>query len=52
MKSGDIKPKKNVVIEKDNDIYTEKGTEDLIEDDEISAEEGAFMRGYLEADKD
>ncbi len=32
--------------EKEDDIYTEEGTDLLIEDDEISPEEAAFMEGY------
>ena len=32
----------------DSDIYSEKGVENLEEDDEISLEEGGFMKGYLE----
>jgi len=34
----------------DDDIYSDEFRELLIEDDEISAEEEAFMRGYREAD--
>jgi len=30
----------------DNSIYDEEGREDLVEDDEMSAEEEGFMRGY------
>tara|TARA_Y100000034_G_scaffold69432_1_gene83828 strand:+ start:1437 stop:1574 length:138 start_codon:yes stop_codon:yes gene_type:complete len=32
--------------EKEEDIYSEDGTDDLVENDEISAEEAAFMEGY------
>ena len=32
----------------ENDIYSEKGVDDLEEDDEISLEESGFMKGYLE----
>lgn len=32
----------------DNDIYTEEGMEELVEDDEIDAFEAAFMRGYMD----
>ncbi len=31
-------------------IYNEEGREDLVADDEMSAEEEGFMRGYDEAD--
>ncbi|MBW2988879.1 hypothetical protein KY358_01025 [Candidatus Woesearchaeota archaeon] len=40
-------------IEEDLDessIYDEDGREDLVADDEMSAEEEGFMRGYDEAD--
>ena len=33
----------------DQDIYSEDGREELIEDDEIESFEEAFMRGYEEA---
>ncbi|MFC1801238.1 hypothetical protein ACFLZB_02150 [Nanoarchaeota archaeon] len=33
----------------DIDIYSDRARELLIEDDEISVEEEAFMRGYEEA---
>ena len=36
-------------MEEEKDIYTEEGTEDYIEGDEISSEEQGFMLGYLEA---
>ena len=32
---------------KENDIYTDLGVEECLEDDEINAEEEGFMRGYL-----
>ena len=51
MEGEEIKRKKNLIIDDDNDIYTAEGTEDLVEDDEISAEEEGFMRGYREADE-
>ena len=31
----------------EDDIYSKERLEDLEEDDEISSEEGGFMRGYL-----
>jgi len=31
----------------EDDIYSKEKLEDLEEDDEISSEEGGFMRGYL-----
>lgn len=34
----------------ENSIYDEDGREDLVADDEMSAEEEGFMRGYEEAD--
>ena len=33
----------------DDDFYTEEEIETLLEDDEISASEEAFMRGYIDA---
>ena len=33
----------------DDDFYTEEEIEVLLEDDEISASEEAFMRGYIDA---
>jgi len=33
----------------DNDIYTEEGIENYIDEDEISTVEQGFMLGYLEA---
>lgn len=35
--------------EVDDTIYSEDGRESLVEDDEISAEESAFMAGYEDA---
>ena len=32
-------------------IYNEEGREDLVADDEMSAEEEGFMKGYEEADE-
>ena len=38
--------------EKDiDDVYNEEEIEHLLEDDEISSEEEAFMRGYIEFDE-
>jgi hypothetical protein len=34
--------------ENDNDVY--RDSEELLEDDELSAEEEGFMRGYEEED--
>jgi hypothetical protein len=34
-----------------NDFYNEEEIETLLEDDEISSEEEAFMRGYIEFDE-
>lgn len=31
-----------------DDVYSEEEIEHLLEDDEISSEEEAFMRGYIE----
>lgn len=33
----------------EEDIYSEEGNDLLLEDDEISTVEAAFMRGYLDA---
>lgn len=33
-------------------IYDSDGREDMIEDDELSASEEGFMRGYEEADEE
>ena len=38
--------KKIHLIEEDLDIYDQDYVEELLEDDEISSEEQAFMRGY------
>ena len=35
----------------DDDFYNEEEIEHLLEDDEISSEEEAFMRGYIEFDE-
>jgi len=35
--------------QKEEDIYTDEGTDPLLEDDEISPEEAAFMEGYNNA---
>ncbi|MBW2975254.1 hypothetical protein KY366_06050 [Candidatus Woesearchaeota archaeon] len=35
----------------ESSIYDEEGREDLVEDDEMSAEEEGFMRGYEEAEE-
>ncbi len=32
---------------KEHDIYTDLGVDEYLEDDEINAQEEAFMRGYL-----
>jgi len=32
-------------------IYEDEGRETLVEDDEMSSEEAAFMKGYEEADQ-
>ncbi len=34
-----------------DDFYNEEEIEHLLEDDEISSEEEAFMRGYIEFDE-
>lgn len=43
--------KKNLLdwFESEESIYSEDYREELLEDEEISAEEEAFMRGYDEA---
>lgn len=43
------KPKEEYNYEQDDDFYTEEEIETLLEDDEISASEEAFMRGYIDA---
>ncbi len=35
--------------EHDENVYDEEGQEELVDNDEISPEEEAFMRGYDEA---
>ena len=40
---------KNGIYEEPDDFYTEEEIETLLEDDEISATEEAFMRGYIDA---
>ncbi len=35
----------------ENSIYDEEGREDLVADDEMSAEEEGFMKGYEEANE-
>ena len=40
---------KELYGEEDLGIYNKKGIENLEEDDEISVEEAAFMKGYAEA---
>lgn len=39
----------NPFEEEDVNVYSEEGSDLLLEDDEISTEEAAFMYGYLEA---
>lgn len=39
----------NPFEEEDVNVYSEEGNDLLLEDDEISTEEAAFMYGYLEA---
>ncbi len=36
----------------ERNVYHDEVREDLVDDDEISAEEEAFMRGYDEAEED
>ena len=39
--------------EKDEDsVYDEEGREELVESDEVSPEEQAFMQGYEDADEE
>ena len=39
--------------EKEEDsVYNEEGREELVESDEVSPEEEAFMKGYEEADEE
>ena len=40
------------MTEGERNVYKEEVREDLVEDDEISAEEEGFMKGYDEADED
>ena len=35
----------------DEDVYDDNGVEEAVEDDEISVEEEAFMKGYNKAGK-
>lgn len=37
-------------VHKELDIYSDGGADELEEDDEISAAECGFMRGYLESE--
>ena len=37
--------------EQEEDLYDDNGMQEAVEDDEISAEEEGFMRGYKEAGK-
>ncbi|MEK6952361.1 MAG: hypothetical protein AABX29_05070 [Nanoarchaeota archaeon] len=39
------------IYDEDEDIYTEKGLEELEEEDEISTIEEAFMEGYIKKKK-
>lgn len=51
-KSGEItatyEKKNKLFYEEDHDIYDDEYIEELLEDDEISPEEEAFMIGYME----
>lgn len=38
--------------ESDETIYDEDGREELVDDEEISAEEAGFMKGYEDADEE
>lgn len=39
------------VGEKEEDIYTEEGREELVEDDAITDQEAGFVQGYEEEEK-
>ena len=39
----------NDFYQQNNDFYTEEEIETLLEDDEITASEEAFMRGYIDS---
>ena len=43
------KPKEEYDRLENDDFYTEDEIETLLEDDEISVSEEAFMRGYIDA---
>jgi hypothetical protein len=38
--------------EKDLQFYKKEKVEELLEEDELSAEEAAFMKGYLESEEE
>ncbi len=40
--------KENMTEKNEMDIYALEVVEEWVEDDELSAEEGGFMKGYLE----
>ncbi len=49
-----MKIKPRIIIENEDelneeDVYSEEGRDHLVDDDEISAREAAFMQGYEEA---
>ena len=49
MKNGPVQEENRESYESDADFYTEEEIEMLLEDDEISMSEEAFMRGYIDS---
>ena len=49
MKNGPVHEENRENYESGDDFYTEEEIEMLLEDDEISMSEEAFMRGYIDS---
>ena len=49
-KEEEIEEEIEEIEEEEKEIYSKTALNLLLEEDEISAEEAAFMRGYLEED--
>jgi hypothetical protein len=37
-------------LNKDKDLYEKEYVDELVEEEELTAKEGAFMKGYIEAE--
>ncbi len=44
-----VKEIEEELLREDGDIYSEGNVEEMLDDDEVTPQEAAFMRGYEEA---